>query len=125
MSEGRENPDTSSKEQHHLNGSSTKHHDDSTVIEAPARAQTFDFPIHPVRTLEGSEQIRLCRALGAISHDEEKMSRTIKYSALPDGLYKRILRSRRKSERNFYICSAIYSTCVVLQGIQFFFLCGF
>ena len=107
MSEGGEHP----------NGSSMDKPDHSVLTEALARKETFDIPIHPVRTLGVSEQIRLCRAIGAISHDEENMASTIRYSTLPDGLYKRILRSRRRSELNFYICSAIYSTCVVLQGI--------
>ena len=115
MSEGGENSNRASREQH-LNGSSTEKQDHSPDIKAPTRRSTLDIPIHPVRTLEVTEHIRLCRALGAISQDEEKMASTVKYSTLPDGLYKRILRSRRKSERNFYLCSFVYSICVVLQG---------
>ena len=119
MAGGEEHANGSSKAEH-FNGSSTAKQDHSPPVAGLARKETFDFPIHPVRTLEATEQIRLCRAIGAIGHDEETMAKNISYRNLPDGLYKRILHSRRKSEMNFYICSAIYSTCVVLQGITFF-----
>ncbi|KAG9249109.1 hypothetical protein BJ878DRAFT_485549 [Calycina marina] len=81
-----------------------------------ARTTSDDLHLHAVRRLEDSERLRLCRALGAISQDEEAIG-SFSIKNLPDGLFKRILHSRRKSERNYYVCTAIYSTCVVLQVV--------
>jgi len=68
-----------------------------------------------VRQLDQNERLTVCRAIGAFSEDEEKLSPTINVKKLPDGLYKDIIQSRQNSQRMYYILATLYNFCLVLQ----------
>jgi hypothetical protein len=93
----------------------TGDHHTVTSMDSEPTGPTKSSSDPALRQLSEKERIDVCRAIGAYSDDEEKLSRIIDVKKLPDGLYKEVIVSRKKSQRTYNIVSFLYNICLVLQ----------
>jgi len=101
------------------NLSAEKSGDQHTVnsMDSEPTGPTKSSSVPAVRQLSEKERIDVCQAIGVYSDDEEKLSRIIDVKKLPDGLYKEVIVSRKKSQCTYNIVSFLYNFCLVLQLI--------
>jgi hypothetical protein len=77
-------------------------------------------PFKSVSRLSDKDLYIVCRAIGALTEDEDPKLVTAKYTlfpsrGLPPGLYKDVVRARTVSQYQYYLCSIFFTTALILQ----------